>query len=97
MKLLLSRMWPEPSKAQDSTESRSLNPCHEKGFFIFTFWLSPQVCYLPCPAATTRDDGSLREQRKLGPPIDEKRRSGRALRPRGETLSHMRQSFASRR
>jgi hypothetical protein len=49
MKLLLSRMWPEPSKAQDSTESRSLNPCQEKGFFIFTFWLSPQVCYLPCP------------------------------------------------
>ena len=50
MKLLLSRMWPEPSKAQGSTKSEILNQCHGNGFFVSAFWLSQQVCFLPCSA-----------------------------------------------
>ena len=42
MKLLLSPMWPEPSKGQGSTK------CHGNRFFVSVFWLSPQVCFLPC-------------------------------------------------
>lgn len=48
MKLLLSRMWPEPLKAQRSTKLKFQNQCHEGRFLVSTFWLSPQVCYLPC-------------------------------------------------
>jgi len=48
MKLLLSRMWPEPSKAQGSTNLKISNKCHENRFFVLVLWLSPQVCYLPC-------------------------------------------------
>ena len=50
MKLLLSRMWPEPAKAQGSTSSRILNQCHGNRCLISVFWPSQQVYFLPCSA-----------------------------------------------
>jgi hypothetical protein len=50
MKLLFSRMWPEPAKAQGSTSSRILNQCHGNRCLISVFWPSQQVYFLPCPA-----------------------------------------------
>ena len=41
----------ELSKAQGSMKSRILNQYHGNGFFVAVFWLSPQVCFLPCCAA----------------------------------------------
>jgi hypothetical protein len=43
MKLLLSPMWLEPSQAQGSP-----NQCNGSRFFVSTFWLLPQVFFLPC-------------------------------------------------
>jgi hypothetical protein len=38
----------ELSKAQGSMKSKILNQYHGNGFFVSVFWLSPQVCFLPC-------------------------------------------------
>jgi hypothetical protein len=48
MTLLLSRISPKASKAKGSTKSRRSNQCTGNRFFVSAFWLSPQVCFLPC-------------------------------------------------
>jgi hypothetical protein len=58
MKPLLSPMWPEPSKAQGSTKSKILNQCYGNRFFVSVFWLSQQVCFLPCSVDEARVRGS---------------------------------------